>query len=44
LFAELANVRAVASDVDIPGATVPVLSIDDVAAITEQVLVSAMTI
>jgi molybdopterin-guanine dinucleotide biosynthesis protein B len=44
LFAELANVRAVASDVEIPGATVPVLSIDDVAAITEQVLVSAMTI
>jgi molybdopterin-guanine dinucleotide biosynthesis protein B len=44
LFAELANVRAVASDVDIPGTTIPVLSINDVTTITEYVLALAMTI
>ncbi|UVF22182.1 molybdopterin-guanine dinucleotide biosynthesis protein B (plasmid) [Microvirga terrae] len=44
LFTKLSNVRAVASDVEIPGAEVPVLALNDVTSIAERVLALAMTI
>jgi molybdopterin-guanine dinucleotide biosynthesis protein B len=41
LFDTLANVKAVASDVPVPNASLPVIALDDIAAVAELVLASA---
>src|SRR5215207_5249020 len=41
LFRELANVRAIVADCPVPGALVPVIALDDVAAVSDQVLALA---
>ena len=41
LFDTLSNVKAVASDLPVPNATVPVIALDDIAAVAELVLASA---
>jgi molybdopterin-guanine dinucleotide biosynthesis adapter protein len=41
LFPELADVRAIAADVAVPDAPVPVVALDDIAAVADSILASA---
>jgi molybdopterin-guanine dinucleotide biosynthesis adapter protein len=41
LFGDLVGVRAIASDVDVPGASIPVLPLDDVMGIADHALAAA---